>query len=187
MLAVNVLAGSWTVRILRWATFLALIVFRRWRHLFVFARRGHRAGGPGLSDRPGHRTAAAARRDDPGAVERLLDALAAGRGTRGDADRDGRTRSSSPGGTATRRSGRSGSSSAWSGSPGCTWASTSRPSAGFGAILGVAIRVDRVPMVHAERRLPRHVPAREGRAPRRRRAARRGDRPGRARTSSAST
>ena len=36
MLAVNVLVGSWTIRILRWATFAALIVFRRWRHLFVF-------------------------------------------------------------------------------------------------------------------------------------------------------
>jgi tRNA A-37 threonylcarbamoyl transferase component Bud32 len=36
VLAVNVLVGSWTIRILRWATFAALIVFRRWRHLFVF-------------------------------------------------------------------------------------------------------------------------------------------------------
>jgi serine/threonine-protein kinase RIO1 len=36
MLAVNVLAGSWTIRIIRWATIAALIVFRRWRHLVVF-------------------------------------------------------------------------------------------------------------------------------------------------------
>ena len=35
-LAVNVLAASWTIRVLRWATFAGLIVFRRWRHLFVF-------------------------------------------------------------------------------------------------------------------------------------------------------
>jgi tRNA A-37 threonylcarbamoyl transferase component Bud32 len=36
MLAVNVIAASWTIRVLRWATFAALIVFRRWRHLAVF-------------------------------------------------------------------------------------------------------------------------------------------------------
>ena len=36
MLAVNVLAASWTIRVLRWGTIAALIVFRRWRHLFVF-------------------------------------------------------------------------------------------------------------------------------------------------------
>ena len=36
MLAVNVIAASWTIRVLRWATFAALIVFRRWRHLVVF-------------------------------------------------------------------------------------------------------------------------------------------------------
>ena len=35
-LAVNVLAASWTIRILRWGTIAALIAFRRWRHLFVF-------------------------------------------------------------------------------------------------------------------------------------------------------
>jgi serine/threonine-protein kinase RIO1 len=35
-LAVNALAASWTIRILRWGTFAALIAFRRWRHLFVF-------------------------------------------------------------------------------------------------------------------------------------------------------
>jgi serine/threonine-protein kinase RIO1 len=35
-LAVNVLAASWTIRVLRWGTFAGLIVFRRWRHLFVF-------------------------------------------------------------------------------------------------------------------------------------------------------
>ena len=33
---VNLLASRWTVRILRWSTILALIVFRRWRHLLVF-------------------------------------------------------------------------------------------------------------------------------------------------------
>jgi serine/threonine-protein kinase RIO1 len=36
MLVVNGLVGSWTIRILRWATIAALIAFRRWRHLFVF-------------------------------------------------------------------------------------------------------------------------------------------------------
>ena len=36
MLVVNGLAASWTIRILRWGVFLGLIVFRRWRHLFVF-------------------------------------------------------------------------------------------------------------------------------------------------------
>lgn len=35
-LAVNLLASRWTIRILRWSTILALVVFRRWRHLFVF-------------------------------------------------------------------------------------------------------------------------------------------------------
>jgi membrane-associated phospholipid phosphatase len=33
---VDVLASRWTIRILRWSTILALIVFRRWRHLLVF-------------------------------------------------------------------------------------------------------------------------------------------------------
>ena len=36
MLVVNGLAASWTIRVLRWTVFLGLIVFRRWRHLFVF-------------------------------------------------------------------------------------------------------------------------------------------------------
>jgi membrane-associated phospholipid phosphatase/tRNA A-37 threonylcarbamoyl transferase component Bud32 len=36
MLVVNGLAASWTIRVLRWSVFLGLIVFRRWRHLFVF-------------------------------------------------------------------------------------------------------------------------------------------------------
>ena len=36
MLAVNLLAASWTIRVLRWTMWLALIVFRRWRHLLVF-------------------------------------------------------------------------------------------------------------------------------------------------------
>ena len=36
MLAINVLAGSWAIRILRWATVVTLIAFRRWRHLLVF-------------------------------------------------------------------------------------------------------------------------------------------------------
>src|SRR5439155_9805829 len=35
-LAVNVLVLSWTIRGLRWGTMLALIAFRRWRHLLVF-------------------------------------------------------------------------------------------------------------------------------------------------------
>lgn len=36
MLVVNGLASSWTIRVIRWSVILALIVFRRWRHLFVF-------------------------------------------------------------------------------------------------------------------------------------------------------
>jgi membrane-associated phospholipid phosphatase/tRNA A-37 threonylcarbamoyl transferase component Bud32 len=36
MLVVNGLASSWTIRLIRWGVILALIVFRRWRHLFVF-------------------------------------------------------------------------------------------------------------------------------------------------------
>jgi tRNA A-37 threonylcarbamoyl transferase component Bud32/membrane-associated phospholipid phosphatase len=36
MLAVNVLASTWTIRILRWSVILVLVLFRRWRHLFVF-------------------------------------------------------------------------------------------------------------------------------------------------------
>ena len=36
MLVVNGLTSSWTIRVIRWSVILALIVFRRWRHLFVF-------------------------------------------------------------------------------------------------------------------------------------------------------
>jgi membrane-associated phospholipid phosphatase/tRNA A-37 threonylcarbamoyl transferase component Bud32 len=36
MLVVNGLASSWTIRLIRWGVILGLIVFRRWRHLFVF-------------------------------------------------------------------------------------------------------------------------------------------------------
>jgi tRNA A-37 threonylcarbamoyl transferase component Bud32 len=36
MLAINLLVASWTIRVLRWSAWLALIVFRRWRHLVVF-------------------------------------------------------------------------------------------------------------------------------------------------------
>ncbi|HET9248731.1 MAG TPA: phosphatase PAP2 family protein [Actinomycetota bacterium] len=36
MLAINALSASWTIRVIRWSVFLGLIVFRRWRHLFVF-------------------------------------------------------------------------------------------------------------------------------------------------------
>jgi tRNA A-37 threonylcarbamoyl transferase component Bud32 len=35
-LVIVALGSRWTVRVLRWSTILALIVFRRWRHLFVF-------------------------------------------------------------------------------------------------------------------------------------------------------
>jgi membrane-associated phospholipid phosphatase/tRNA A-37 threonylcarbamoyl transferase component Bud32 len=33
---VNLLAAAWTIRVLRWAVILGLVVFRRWRHLIVF-------------------------------------------------------------------------------------------------------------------------------------------------------
>jgi tRNA A-37 threonylcarbamoyl transferase component Bud32 len=33
---VNILAAAWTIRVLRYATIAGLIVFKRWRHLFVF-------------------------------------------------------------------------------------------------------------------------------------------------------
>ena len=36
MLSVNLLASSWTIRVLRWSTIAALVGFRRWRHLLVF-------------------------------------------------------------------------------------------------------------------------------------------------------
>jgi membrane-associated phospholipid phosphatase/tRNA A-37 threonylcarbamoyl transferase component Bud32 len=36
MLVVNGLTSSWTIRLVRWGVILALIVVRRWRHLFVF-------------------------------------------------------------------------------------------------------------------------------------------------------
>jgi membrane-associated phospholipid phosphatase/tRNA A-37 threonylcarbamoyl transferase component Bud32 len=32
----NGLASAWSIRILRWAVILTLVLFRRWRHLFVF-------------------------------------------------------------------------------------------------------------------------------------------------------
>ena len=36
MLAVNGLASSWSIRVLRWGVIIGLVVFRRWRHLLVF-------------------------------------------------------------------------------------------------------------------------------------------------------
>jgi membrane-associated phospholipid phosphatase/tRNA A-37 threonylcarbamoyl transferase component Bud32 len=33
---VNGLASSWAIRVIRWSVIIALVVFRRWRHLFVF-------------------------------------------------------------------------------------------------------------------------------------------------------
>jgi membrane-associated phospholipid phosphatase/tRNA A-37 threonylcarbamoyl transferase component Bud32 len=33
---VNGLASSWAIRVIRWSAIIALVVFRRWRHLFVF-------------------------------------------------------------------------------------------------------------------------------------------------------
>ena len=36
MLAVNGLASSWSIRLLRWGVIIGLVVFRRWRHLLVF-------------------------------------------------------------------------------------------------------------------------------------------------------
>ena len=36
MLSVNLLASSWTIRVLRWSTIAGLVGFRRWRHLLVF-------------------------------------------------------------------------------------------------------------------------------------------------------
>ena len=36
MLAIVVVTSRWTIRVLRWATILGLIAFRRWRHLLVF-------------------------------------------------------------------------------------------------------------------------------------------------------
>ena len=32
---INVMASPWAIRVLRWGTFVALVVFRRWRHLLV--------------------------------------------------------------------------------------------------------------------------------------------------------
>jgi membrane-associated phospholipid phosphatase/tRNA A-37 threonylcarbamoyl transferase component Bud32 len=36
MLVINGLTSSWTIRVIRWSVILSLVVFRRWRHLFVF-------------------------------------------------------------------------------------------------------------------------------------------------------
>jgi tRNA A-37 threonylcarbamoyl transferase component Bud32/membrane-associated phospholipid phosphatase len=36
MLAVNGLASTWSIRLLRWGVIIGLVVFRRWRHLLVF-------------------------------------------------------------------------------------------------------------------------------------------------------
>ena len=33
---VSALGSNWTIRVLRWGTILGLVVFKRWRHLFVF-------------------------------------------------------------------------------------------------------------------------------------------------------
>ena len=35
-MGINLLGSRWTIRLLRWATILVLVGFRRWRHLFVF-------------------------------------------------------------------------------------------------------------------------------------------------------
>ena len=67
----NVLLLIW------WVTLLVMLVFRRWRHLFLsigtlfLVRRGHRPGG-------GHHAAAPARRRDPRVLAGLRDAVAAG-------------------------------------------------------------------------------------------------------------
>ena len=34
--AIDVLASRWTIRAIRWATIIALLIFKRWRHLAVF-------------------------------------------------------------------------------------------------------------------------------------------------------
>ena len=104
MQTVHALGSRWTVRVLFWSTVAALVVLRRFRHLFVFWR-----GHPGR-DRPHRparlhlRLATPARGGDPWRLERLRQPLAAG----GRAHRhpDGRrsTRWRRPGGCASSAS-----------------------------------------------------------------------------------
>ena len=123
-LAVNVLAASWTIRVLRWGTFAALIAFRRWRHLFVFL------GAIIVLELLAYQVGLGVGRPRPLGVTIL-------------ASWTGYSMPSQPvaglavtligmaytlvvpGSIASRRSGRSGSRSASSASLGCTWRSTS--------------------------------------------------------------
>ena len=179
--------AGWTIRVLRWGTFAALIAFRRWRHLFVFI------GAIIVLELLAYQLGLGIGRRRPLGVT----ILRRGRGTRtpsqpvaglavtligmayalvvpGEAP--------VPGEVGHRRS------SSWpSASLGCTWPSTSPRAATFGAILGVAVGLTAFRWFTPERRVPRDVPARQGRAPRRRGRRGRGDRPRRRRISSAST
>ena len=98
MQTVHALGSRWTIRVLFWSTVAALVVLRRFRHLFVFGR-----GHPGR-DRPHRparlrfRLAPAPGRGDPGRLERLRQPVAPG----GRAHRhpDGRALLAGPGGPA---------------------------------------------------------------------------------------
>ena len=164
MLAVNGLASSWTIRLLRWGVIIGLVVFRRWRHLLVFLGAIILTEIVAYNASTRHRPAPTARHRDPHGMAGVLDAVAAARGPRrlgrrshlrpdrgrapavdremGDRDRprDPRVRSRVPGGGPHHRC-RDG------------WRVRHR-------------RGGRdVPMVRAQRPVPRVVPAREGRPP----------------------
>ena len=175
MLAVNVLVGSWTIRILRWATFAALIVFRRWRHLFVFLGaiivlevlayqislgmgRPRPLGVTILApwsgfSLPSQPVAGLAVTLIGMAYTLVVPGKAPLPREVGDRDRPRRrlVRPDVPGGRPAHER-------------------RVRCDPGRGG------RSDRVPLVHAERHLPGHLPAGEGRPPGRRRSSRRGDR-----------
>ena len=91
MLVVNGLASSWTIRVIRWGVILALIVFRRWRHLFVFLGALIVTEIVGLQRLVDHRAPAAPGDPDPHRVAGVLDAVEA----------DGRSWRSRPSGPCT--------------------------------------------------------------------------------------
>ena len=77
MLAVNGLASSWTIRLLRWGVIIGLVVFRRWRHLLVFLGAIILTEIVAYNASTVDRSAPTARHRDPHGMAGVLDAVAA--------------------------------------------------------------------------------------------------------------
>ena len=150
-------------------------------------RRDHRAGAAHLSVGSGDRPGPPAGGDDPGVVDGILHAVATRREPRDHAHRDGlhprRSREAPVPGEVGHRDHPRGRLLLSD----CTWPSTSPTAATFGADPGRGGPAHRVPLLHAERGVPRR-PTGEGKTAHLDVGgrARRGDPPRRRRTSSAS-